>query len=102
MALPYLREDGATQGEGDGELMPKFLEQKLKAEAAKQGLKGKRAARYVYGAMNSIGAMRGNKETAKGAEMEAKHREDMKKYSGSVAGYKHSRPVRKVVKRTFS
>jgi hypothetical protein len=30
--------------------MPKFLEDKLKAEAAKKGFKGKRADRYVYGA----------------------------------------------------
>lgn len=26
---------------------------------------------------------------------------EMEKYSGSVSNYKHSRPVRKVVKRTF-
>lgn len=81
--------------------MPAFLEDKLRAQAAKRGFKGRRADRYVYGAMNNMGAMRGNKETAKGAQMEAKHREDMKKYSGSVSSYKHSRPVRKVVKRTF-
>jgi hypothetical protein len=54
--------------------MPKFLESKLKTEAAKKGFKGKRAARYVYGAMNNMGAMHGNKETAKGAAMEEKHR----------------------------
>lgn len=53
--------------------MPKFLENKLKAEAAKKGFRGKRAARYVYGAMNNMGAMRGNKETAKGARMDEKH-----------------------------
>lgn len=81
--------------------MPKFLEKKLKAEAAKKGFKGPRADRYVYGAMNNMGAMRGNKETAKGVEMEEKHRAEMKKYTGSVSGYKHSRPTRKVIKRTF-
>lgn len=53
--------------------MPKFLESKLRGQAAKKGLKGKRAARYVYGAMNSIGAMKGNKQTAKGAAMQKKH-----------------------------
>jgi hypothetical protein len=53
--------------------MPKFLEDKLKATAAKKGLRGRRAARYVYGALNNMGAMRGNKETAKGARMDAKH-----------------------------
>ena len=53
--------------------MPEFLENKLKAEAAKKGFKGKRAAHYVYGAMNNLGAMRGNKETPKGARMDEKH-----------------------------
>lgn len=82
--------------------MPRFLEKKLEAQAKKKGFKGRRADRYVYGTMNSIGAMRGNQETEKGAEMEAKHKRDadMKKYQGSASGYKHSRPVRKVVKRS--
>ncbi len=53
--------------------MPKFLEKVLKAEATKKGKTGRAAARYVYGAMNNMGAMHGNKETAKGARMEAKH-----------------------------
>lgn len=53
--------------------MPKFLEDKLKAEAGKKGFSGRRAARYVYGAMNNLGAMHGNKETAKGARMDEKH-----------------------------
>ena len=59
--------------------MPKFLEDKLKSEAAKKGKTGKAANRYVYGAMNNMGAMRGNKETAKGARMAAKHKRDTKK-----------------------
>lgn len=53
--------------------MPAFLEQKLKAEAAKKGYTGRKAAQYVYGAMNNDGAMHGNKETAKGAAMARKH-----------------------------
>lgn len=53
--------------------MPQFLEDALRRAAAKKGMKGKRADRYVYGAMNNIGAMRGNKETARGAAMERKH-----------------------------
>jgi hypothetical protein len=57
----------------DGGVMPVFLENALKQAAAKKGFKGKRAARYVYGAMNNMGAMRGNRETAKGARMQAKH-----------------------------
>lgn len=53
--------------------MPAFLEKKLQSEAAKKGFTGRRAARYVYGAMNNMGAMRGNKITAKGRSMERKH-----------------------------
>ncbi len=53
--------------------MPKFLEQKLKTEAVKQGLRGADVNRYAYGAMNNMGAMHGNKETPKGAAMAAKH-----------------------------
>lgn len=53
--------------------MPAFLEAKLKAKAAEKGFTGRKAARYVYGAMNNMGAMRGNKETAKGRRMQKKH-----------------------------
>lgn len=53
--------------------MPAFLEKKLKAEASKKGFTGKRAARYIYGAMNNMGAMHGSKETAKGKSMQKKH-----------------------------
>ena len=53
--------------------MPAFLEAKLKSEARKKGFSGKRAAHYVYGAMNNMGAMKGSKETAKGKRMQAKH-----------------------------
>lgn len=62
--------------------MPKFLEDRLKKEAAKKGKSGKAAARYVYGTMNKIGAMKGNKETAKGRSMEAKHARDTGGKSG--------------------
>lgn len=53
--------------------MPKFLEQILTKAAQQHGMRGRHAARYVYGAMNNMGAMRGNKETAKGKRMDAKH-----------------------------
>ena len=53
--------------------MPEFLERQLKKAAAKRGFKGRRADRYVYGTMNKMGAMRGNKETDKGRAMQAKH-----------------------------
>ncbi len=53
--------------------MPAFLEAKLKSEARKKGFTGKKAKRYVYGAMNNMGAMHGAKETAKGKRMQMKH-----------------------------
>jgi len=53
--------------------MPVFLENLLKRAAAKKGFSGRRAAKYVYGAMNNMGAMKGNQVTAKGERMEAKH-----------------------------
>ncbi len=46
--------------------MPKFLEEKLKKEYGND-------KHAIYGTMNKIGAMRGNKETNKGKEMEKKH-----------------------------
>lgn len=53
------------------QLVPKFLEDKLKAEyGAKSDV--------PYKVMNKLGAMRGNKITAKGRAMEAKHNRDMK------------------------
>lgn len=76
--------------------MPKFLENKLKSEAAKKGFTSRKAAQYVYGAMNDLGAMRGNKETAKGAEMERKHDAKMR---GEAHSYDSNRPKRKVISR---
>lgn len=49
--------------------MPQFLEDKLKAEYGND-------PHAIYGTMNAIGAMHGNKETAKGAAMQAKHDSD--------------------------
>lgn len=46
--------------------MPKFLENKLKREYPGND-------RAVYGTLNAIGAMKGNKETAKGKAMAKKH-----------------------------
>jgi hypothetical protein len=53
--------------------MPAFLEKKLNASAKKKGLKGKKAKAYVYGTMNNLGAMKGNRETSKGRAMQKKH-----------------------------
>ncbi len=46
--------------------MPAFLERKLEAQYGKGDPR-------VYATMNSLGAMRGNKETAKGRAMQRKH-----------------------------
>lgn len=53
--------------------MPKFLENVLMKAAASKGLKGDAADKYTYGALNNMGAMRGNQETLKGKAMERKH-----------------------------
>jgi hypothetical protein len=77
--------------------VPKFLENALRHEAAKKGLRGKHADRYVFGSMNNIGAMRGSKETPKGAAMERKHESDEKKGLAAMkkppeaAGYNYTR-----------
>lgn len=55
--------------------MPKFLEDKLKKEYP-----GNPGA--VYGTMNKLGYMRGNQETAAGAEAQRKH--DAKVRRGSA------------------
>ncbi|MGH6738489.1 MAG: hypothetical protein ACREDY_05555 [Bradyrhizobium sp.] len=52
--------------------MPKFLETKLKAEYGAD-------SKIPYKVMNKLGAMRGNKETAKGKAMAKKHASDMKR-----------------------
>ena len=57
--------------------MPEFLKEKLAASASKAGKSGRAADKYIYGAMNNMGAMHGNKETAKGRVMTAKHNRDM-------------------------
>jgi hypothetical protein len=72
--------------------MPKFLEQELKRE---YGAKSK----TPYKIMNSIGAMVGNKETAKGEEMQRKHEADMKSFKGEAHSYSNKRPKRKVLSR---
>lgn len=46
--------------------MPKFLEAKLRKEYGDNHS-------AIYGTMNKLGAMKGNKETAKGKAMQDKH-----------------------------
>ncbi len=52
--------------------MPAFLEKKLRSEYGNN-------PHAIYGTMNAIGAMRGNKETSKGRMMTAKHMRSSKK-----------------------
>jgi len=59
--------------------MPKFLEDKLKKEYPNN-------PHAVFGTMNRIGAMRGNKETAKGASMERMHAAKMHMMKGKKNG----------------
>lgn len=61
--------------------MPKFLEDRLRAEYGDN-------PHAIYGTMNKIGAMHGNKETAKGRAMDAKHSRD------SLKGLKHAASVK--------
>lgn len=65
--------------------MPVFLENALRHEGRKHGFTGRKLDQYVYGGMNHIGAMHGNKETAKGQRMEAKHLRDQKKAKADSA-----------------
>ena len=53
--------------------MPQFLIDKLKREYGAQN-KG-----AIYGTLNNLGAMHGNKETEKGREMQRKHDRDQKR-----------------------
>jgi len=71
----------------DGGWVPKFLEDKLRAEYGDN-------PRAIYGTMNKIGAMKGNKETAKGRAIEKKHESKLR---GESHSYDHNRPKRKVV-----
>lgn len=70
-------------------MAPAFLENRLKAAAAKKGKTGAAADKYVFGAMNNMGAMKGNKETAKGAKMEKMHKAKIKSAAQKAFGGKY-------------
>ena len=75
--------------------MPKFIENKLKAEYGAN-------SKIPYKVMNKLGVMRGNKETAKGVAMDEKHAKmqaDMSSYKGKQSNFRTARPIRKVVNR---
>lgn len=80
-----------------GALMPKFLEDKLKREYGE-------TSAVPFKVMNAIGAMRGNKETEKGREMESKHEKDKAmKMPGKIRGMRieiHRGPGAKVTGHT--
>lgn len=48
-------------------MAPEFIEKKLKKEYGNN-------KSAIYGTMNKLGAMHGNKETKKGKDMEKKHK----------------------------
>lgn len=58
--------------------MPSFLESALRHHAKQKGLVGEDADHFIFGTLNSIGAMHGSKITPKGEAMEAKHEADVK------------------------
>jgi len=55
--------------------MPKFLEEALKREYPNHPA-------AVYGTMNKLGLMKGNRETAKGRAMQRKHDRKAKRKRG--------------------
>ena len=57
--------------------MPKFLEEKLRAEYGDN-------PHAIYGTLNKVGAMHGNKETAKGRAMQRKHDEHVDRGHANV------------------
>lgn len=63
-------------------MAPKFLEKKLKKE---YGAK----SNVPYKVMNSIGAMKGNKETPKGATMEKMHKAKVRSQAAKTFGGKY-------------
>lgn len=61
--------------------MPEFLEKKLKSEYGAD-------SKIPYKVMNKIGAMKGNKTTAKGMAMQEKHERDERKMKAKGKGMK--------------
>jgi len=68
--------------------MPAFLEKALAHAADKKGLKGAEKDRYIWGTMNHMGVVHGNKITSKGREMQAKHDADTSHISRAAATIK--------------
>lgn len=68
--------------------MPKFLERKLKKQYGQ-------SSDIPYKVMNSIGAMKGSKETAKGKAMQKKHNSKVKKSMSKKTKTITSKPIQK-------
>lgn len=64
--------------------MPEFLEKKLKKEYGNND-------HAIYGTLNKIGAMHGNKETKKGRRMEAKHEDKTKALHKRIESLNHKK-----------
>lgn len=62
--------------------MPAFLENKLKKEYGNN-------PKAVYGTLNKIGAMKGNKETTKGKAMAKVHKSKVKSAAQKTFGGKY-------------
>ncbi len=60
-------------------MAPKFLETKLKKEYGDN-------PKAIYGTMNKIGAMKGNKETPKGKQMEKMHKSKVRSAAKKTLG----------------
>jgi hypothetical protein len=60
--------------------MPKFLEDKLKKQYPNNPA-------AVFGTLNNLGAIHGNKETAKGRAMQAKHEAKIKGKPATNLGF---------------
>jgi hypothetical protein len=54
--------------------MPKKLENKLRREANHMGLTGRKADAYVYGTMNNLGMMHGNKVVTHHSQRQPRHK----------------------------
>ena len=69
--------------------MPKFLEEKLKKEYGDN-------PHAIYGTLNKLHMMKGNKETAKGERAEEKHEKKMKGRAIGKIMEKHRKEVGKM------
>lgn len=69
-------------------IMPLFLERRLAAGARKKKLTGEKAKAYIYGALNNLGMMKGNKVTPKGEAAQEKHEEDQRRLKSHRRSYR--------------